>query len=707
MHMENEAVAEAYRVAAEHHRAGRLGDANDICRDILAAEPGHGDALNLLSDVAFRVRDFELAAGLARRAVAAASEVFIYHNSLGNALAGLGKVDEAVASFQRAIALGGDGHAQLHFNLGNAYRAAGRLDEAAGAFSAAVGRAPDFAEAWSNLGATFLDLGDAAAAIEALSTAAGLKPGDRRIAYNLANAHMNAGALEEAAELFRRVLAVAPEYADAWINLGHVELDRGDGSEAERCFRRAIEIEPDRAEAYLALAGVVADGAGEAVAHRRAVLEMNPDLPGVHSSLLMCLHYGPEASAEELRDEHFRFGRRHAAPLQPARVSRREGRDPNKRLRVGFVSADFRFHAIAFLVLPLLKARDAAQWEAFCYSSTRKADAWTEAWRAASDGWRDVSRLDDAELSETIREDAIDVLIDLGGHAPGNRLLTFARKPAPVQVGWMYVNTRGFEAMDYLIADRVHVADGEDRLYAERVVRMPGDYACFGPAEYAPPVAPPPALAKGHLTFGSFSELTKITPACVALWAAVLEAVPGARFVLDNFLLGRPEEAERLAAMFAAAGIAEERYDFRPGAPHADFLGHYAQLDAVLDTWPYSGGLTTCEALWQGVPTVTLRGERFCGRHSASHLSTVGFAELVTEDGAGFVAAARALTDDIAALSELRQGLRQRVRLSALGDTERFAADFTRALRAMWNESCLESEGEGAGKRPLIPGRPR
>lgn len=688
--MEHEAVSEAYRAAASHHRAGRLGDAHDICREILAAEPEHADALNLLSDVAFRVRDFELAAGLARRAVVAAGAVFIFHNSLGNALAGLGKVDAAVASFQRAIALGGEGDARLHFNLGNAYRAAGRLDEAASAYRAAVGRAPDYAEAWSNLGATFLDLGEAGAAIEALSAAAGLDPGDRRIAYNLANAYMNAGALEDAAKGFRRVLAAAPDYTDAWINLGHVELDRGDGGAAERCFRRAIEIDPARAEAYVALAGVVADGAGEAVDHRRAVLAMNPELPGVRSSLLMCLHYGPEASVEELRDEHFRFGERHAAPLKSVRVPRREVRDPDKRLRVGFVSADFRFHALAFLVLPLLKARDGVEWEALCYSSTRKSDAWTEAWRAASDGWRDVSRLDDAELSQTIRGDGVDVLVDLSGHAPGNRLLAFARKPAPVQVGWMYVNTRGFEAMDYLIADRVHVPEGEDHLYAECVVRLPNDYACFAAADYAPPVAASPALANGHLTFGSFSELTKITPGCVALWAAVLEAVPGSRFVLDNFLLGRPEEAARLAAMFAAAGIPEERYEFLPGAPHADFLGHYAKLDAVLDTWPYSGGLTTCEALWQGVPTVTLRGERFCGRHSASHLTAVGLGELVAEDGAGFVAAARALTDDTGALSALRRGLRERLRASPLGDTEGFAADFTRALRAMWNRSCID-----------------
>jgi predicted O-linked N-acetylglucosamine transferase (SPINDLY family) len=686
--MGTQAIAEAYRAAVAHHHAGRLVDAHDLCREILAAAPEHADALNLLSDVAYRARDFELAADLAGRAVAAAGGVFTYHNSLGNALAGQGKVDEAITSFRRAILLGGDGHAQLHFNLGNACRIAGRLDDAIASYRTAVQRAPGFAEAWGNLGATLLDRGESRLAIEALHAAAGISPGDPRIAFNLGNAYMAAGQLDEAAKVYRGLLAVAPDHAETWINLGHVEIDRGEPAEAEACFRRAIEIAPDRSEAYVALAGMVAEGAGEAVAHRRAVLEMNPDLPKVRSSLLVCMHYGPDATIEELRREHFRFGELHARPLAAKQRPHSNVRDAEKRLKVGFVSADFRFHAIAFLILPLLRAPDPGDWEAVCYSNTRKGDDWSEAWRSASDLWRDVSRLDDAELAETIRADGIDVLIDLGGHAPGNRLLTFARKPAPVQAGWMYVNTRGFAAMDYLIADRVHLPEGEGYLYAECVVRMPNDYACFAPAPYAPPVNPAPSLANGHVTFGSFSELTKITPDCVALWAAVLDVVPGSRFVLNNFLLGRPAEAERLHALFAAAGIPEDRYEFLPGGPHEAFLADYAKVDVVLDTWPYSGGLTTCEALWQGVPTVTLKGDRFCGRHSASHLTAVGLDHLVALDRPGFVDAARRLSGNTERLSALRQTLRERVRSSPLGDVEGFAADFSRALRTMWKRAC-------------------
>ena len=538
--------------------------------------------------------------------------------------------------------------------------------------------------AWSNLGTALIAAQAYADAIRALSRAAHLESSNPAIHFNLGNALLGGGELDRAAAAYQTAIALDPEHAEAWTNLGRVEVERGRAEKAEACFRTAIRAKPDLAEAYVGLADLAPDGTAEAVSHRRAVLALNPDLASVRSSLLMCMHYHAGFTVEEIHREHLRFGEIHEQPLAGERPALRRRPASGKRLRVGFVSADFRFHAITSFVLPLLRARPAGAWEAVCYSNTPKTSAYTEAFRAASDSWRDVSAISDAELAACIRADGIDILFDLSGHAPGNRLLSFARKPAPVQAGWMYVNTRGLGAMDYLIADRWHVGEEDEALYAERVVRMPNGYACFVPPDEAPEVAPPPAARNGYVTFGSFSEITKINRESVALWARVLDAVPSARFVVNNFLLDRPENAERMADMFAQAGISERRVSILPGGPHREFLAQYANIDAVLDTIPYSGGLTTCEALWQGVPTVTLTGARFCGRHSTSHLMNVGLGACVAADAGGFTDAAVALAADLPALAALRTGLRSKVAQSPLGDAAGFARDFTRALELMW-----------------------
>ena len=691
-------IVATFDAACALHGEGRLGEASRLCERILEADPDRGDVLNLLSDIAFRGRDFAVAERFARRAVDADPGDFSAHNSLGNALSCQGKVGEAIASFERAIAERGEPDARLYFNLGNAHRNAGRLRAAADNFREAVRLDSACTMAWSNLGAALLAANECAEAVRALARAARLEPSNPAIQFNLGNAHLGAGDLDRAANAYRAAIAIEPDYAEAWTNLGRVEVERGEMKAAETCFRTAIRAQPDLAEAYVGLADLAPEEPDEAVGHRRAVLALNPNLASVRSSLLMCMHYHPEFSVDEIRDEHLRYGEVHEAALAPRKPPRPADRRSRQRPRVGFVSADFRFHAIASFVLPLLRAREPGAWEAICYSNTPKTNAYTDAFRAASDLWRDVSALSEAELAACIRSDEVDILFDLSGHAPGNRLLAFARKPAPLQVGWMYVNTRGLEAMDYLIADRWHVPAGEESQYPEGVVRMPHGYACFAPAEHAPAVAPAPVLANGYLTFGSFSEITKINAQCVALWARALEAVPSARFVLNNFLLEKPENAERMARMFTQAGIARERITFLPGGPHREFLAQYATVDVILDTTPYSGGLTTCEALWQGVPTVTLTGERFCGRHSTSHLMNVGLANFVTSEPEGFIAAAVALAQDHAGLGALRSVLRSRVAASALGDAEAFARDFTRALRLMSERSSEHT----AGRRTAI-----
>jgi len=445
-----------------------------------------------------------------------------------------------------------------------------------------------------------------------------------------------------------------------------VQAAQGKSKEAEESFAQAIKIHPDLAQAYVGLADLADDGSLDAVAHRRKVLAMKPDLAPIHSSLLMCLHYTSSISVSELAAEHVAFGHRFAG-IESTCFSKDHDFDPDRPLRLGVLSGDFRFHAMLFFTLPVFASRDRSDVHLTCYSTTAHPDSHTSAFRQSADEWRDVRALSDDELSDLIVNDAIDVLIDLSGHAPHNRLLTFVRRPAPLQLAWGdYVDTRGITALDALIGDPIHTPKSERAHYVERLVHMPQDYVCYRPPDYLPPVAPAPSDSNGYVTFGTFSELTKIQPETVALWSRVLEAVPDAKFFANGYLFADEGRQGRLISMFADNGIATNRIQIGLGGDHPDFLAQYSQVDIILDTIPYSGGLTTCEALCMGVPVLTLTGDRFCGRHATAHLRAAGFSEWTTSDPEEFVATARDIANQTDDFSALRREVRKAVLTSPL-----------------------------------------
>jgi predicted O-linked N-acetylglucosamine transferase (SPINDLY family) len=297
--------------------------------------------------------------------------------------------------------------------------------------------------------------------------------------------------------------------------------------------------------------------------------------------------------------------------------------------------------------------------------------------QAAATQWRDVVGMSDQRLAEQIWADRIDILFDLAGHGAGNRLLVFARKPAPIQVTWAgYVGTTGLKSMDYLLADRYEVPPGAERHYRERVLRMPDGYVCYDPPAYAPAVASLPALDCGRVTLACFNNPAKITPQTVEVWARILDRLPGARLMLKFKGWNDSGLARRFAEMFAAHAIDSGRLEFLGYSPHAELLAEYNRVDLALDSFPYSGGLTTCEALWMGVPVVTCPGETFAGRHSLSHLSNVGLTEMIADDLDAYVELVVSLAGDLPRLAVLRAGLRQRMAVSPLCDGKRFAADW-------------------------------
>ena len=668
------------------YEAGDKDAARLAALAILSKSPDCAGARNLLAVIAQDQSQQVEAENYSREAVAAAPGNAIFLNTLGNGLLAQGRSEEAVAAMAEAHAAMPD-QPDILFNLANAQRQAGYLETAADSFRRCIGLRPNHIGAYNNLAVALKALGDTEAAATVLIEAVAHAPNSAELRFNLGNALQAAGRRDAAEGAYRKAVELMPAHAEAYANLGVVLAEGGKKDDARDAFRKAIALNPDLVPAYVGLADLVDDGTMDAVAHRRAVLALNPKLAAVRSSLLMCMHY-TNVSREELFAEHRAFGMVHDRKGAAAFAGTHDY-TATKRLRVGFVSGDFRFHAMLFFALPVLQARPHDAFEVFCYSNTARTDDHTQDFRAAADHWRDVRGLSNDALTNLIVRDRIDILIDLSGHTPNNRLLVFAARPAPLLVAWGdYVNTRGLAAIDLLLGDSHHTPPEDDTAYLEKIVRFSPDYVCYRPPIYAPGVTAAPVLANGYVTFGSFSEVTKIGPASVIQWAAVLKAIPTARFLLNGYLFKDAARCERVTALFADAGISAERLVFHTGGDHAAFLGQYAEVDVILDTAPYSGGLTTCEALLMGVPVLTIAGDRFCGRHAAAHLINGGSPHWVAPTLADFVNKAQVLASDPPGLSTHRPETRARFLVSPVCDVARFTENFYGALRAAWEARC-------------------
>ncbi|HEX6114355.1 MAG TPA: hypothetical protein VFZ10_18810, partial [Geminicoccaceae bacterium] len=362
---------------------------------------------------------------------------------------------------------------------------------------------------------------------------------------------------------------------------------------------------------------------------------------------------------------------------------------PDKVLRVGLVSADFDRHPVGYLIEPLLAAADPAEVHFVCYSGVGEEDDLSARLKRRSAAWRSTLGMSDRAMADLVRADGIDILIDLAGHTAANRLPVFGLEPAPVQVSWIgYPCTTGLRAIGYALMDEATVPAGAERWFVERVVHLPETRFCYAPPEYAPPPGPPPMLAHGRVTFGSFNNLCKVTPEVVRLWARVLEAIPGARLILKWKTLADPETRARYRRWFAAEGTDPARVELRAASPHPQMLAEYADVDVALDPFPYSGGITTLEALWQGVPIVTLPGMRPVSRQTLGFLRNLGRAEWVARDPDDYVRISVGLASDPQALAAIRRTQRARMAASPLCDAPRFARHFEAALRALWHDWC-------------------
>jgi predicted O-linked N-acetylglucosamine transferase (SPINDLY family) len=681
-------ISEALAIAIQHHQGGRIQAAGQLCRRILAVEPRHSATWHLLGIIAQQAGQPAAAVDCIQRAVQFDPLTAAYHNNLGEAYRALGKLDEAVACYRRAIALNPRSVAAQN-NLGVALQAQGQSDEAARCCRQALELEPDFAAGHYNLAIALQRQGNLDESQAHYRRALQLKPDFAAAWHNLGTVLGTLARHDEAAACYRRVLEIDPQDAEAGVNLANVLRDQARLDEALACCRRVLELRPELAAAHDSLGSVWKDRGQieEALACYRRAVQLQPGLVKAHSNLLFSLHFRPGVTPAELAESHADYDRRHAAPLRSAWKPHDRGGDTDRPLRLGLVSPDFRRHPVGYFLIRVLEHLDPRQVHAICYCDRVVHDDLTARFQAAAGTWRESHLLRDEQLAGQIRADAVDVLFDLAGHTADNRLLVFARKPAPIQISWAgYVGTTGLTAMDYLLADRWQVPPEAEPYYREKVLRMPDGYVCYDPPADAPAPTPLPVLEHGQVTFGSFNNPAKISPPVVEVWSRIMRRVPRSRLVLKFRGWDVADVWRRLAGLFAAQGIDASRLEPRGWSSRGETLAEYRRVDLALDPFPYNGGLTTCEALWMGVPVMTCPGLTFAGRHALGHLSNVGLTETIASDLDQYVERTVALAHDLPRLAALRVGLREKVAASPLCDGKRFAANWMSMLQDLWEQ---------------------
>ncbi len=627
--------------AHQYLHEGAAGRAADLCREIIAREPGNAEAHQMLGVIAGQASDFEaaekhLATAIALKPHRSALPI----HELANLLWRQGRIEEAARAFEQVL------HLSQHPGLD-------------------------------------LDPGKQSALLN-----------DARFGFGSTLSSL--GFHQRAVTILRELERQSPDYSGLQVNLGLALMKLGRCAEAIACYDRAIAANPDDYRAHNnrgnALGGQ--QRMAEAVSSYRRTLAIKPDHASAHSNLLLNLNY-TEPFQEGLYRESLRFDVQHAAGLLPILPVFRNVRSADRVLRVGYVSADFRQHSVAFFLGAILACHDRERVRVCCYASVAVPDAVTARLQGLADEWVSIAGLSDAEAAERIRADGIDILVDLGGHTGGNRLLVFARRPAPVQVSWLgYPNTTGLRAMDFRLTDAVadpvtDLAGEADALHSEELIRLPQGFLCYQPTSELPDQSPLPRKGRPELTFGSFNLLTKITADVIRVWSEILQRLPASRLLLKSEALNDPATRRHYAALFGEHGVAADRLEFIPWiAEHRHHLELYSRVDIALDSFPYNGTTTTCEAQWMGVPVVTLRGSRHAARVGASILSLAGLPEWVAEDERGYIDMAVTRGRDREALAAMRAQVGARMRGSPLVDSVGFTRSLERAYRDLWARWC-------------------
>jgi protein O-GlcNAc transferase len=690
-----------FALASALQANGDLRAAARAYKSAAAFDPAQIEALNNLGNCHRQLGETVLAQEAYRRVLAVEPQHASALTNLGSLLEACGEIDAAIELLTQAVTVAPDAPTCL-LNLGVALYGQRRFDEAAAWFTRALELDPQFSEAAYNLGNALYALGQRREAQAQYRHAIALNPQHADAHNNLGNVCKELGDYQAAGQAFNAAIEARPAFIAAYNNAGNLLRVLRRSAEAEAHFSAALAVDPDHSASHNNLGNVLKDGGAlnAGITHYRRAIQSDPDNVIAHSNLAYALTFQAE-HGEAVLDECRRWSARHETPLRAARLPHTNDRTPGRRLRIGYVGADFREHCQSLFMVPLLSHHDHEHFEIFCYASVERPDALTQRLATCADVWRDVRELDDASLAQQIRADGIDILVDLAMHMADGRPLLFARKPAPVQIAWLaYPGTTGIEAIDYRLTDpRLDPPDVPDAPavptgsthYSERSLYLPDSFWCYDPLTDEPQVNALPASSTGYITFGCLNNPCKLTDHTLAMWSAVLREVPDARLLL----MAPAGSADRsLAQRITQQGIDFERVSFTPFQPRADYLRTYHQIDLGLDTFPYNGHTTSLDSLWMGVPVVTRVGETAVGRGGLSQLFNLGLTELAGHSDEAFVRIAVELAHDWPRLAALRGSLRLRMEQSPLMDGARFAMHMEAVYRQAREAWCRNGTSE-------------
>lgn len=721
--LQPESADAQYNYATILTALGRSSEAVDHFQASLRISPQSASAWNNLGGIYCEQKELQTAEKCFRTAIEHDPRLSEAHSNLGNVLQGQKRFEEAVDCYRRAIEARPD-YAEAYRNMAQAFTWQLKHREAQAAYEKAIEIRPDYFEAWNNLGIVFLNQrnwikaehcyrealrlnptyaearsnlafllhqrGDYDTAIDDLQKL--LKEKDDAVIWNnLAIAFAYKDRINDAIDAYKKSASRDENYADPHNNMGILYANMGRMTEAMQEYERALKIRPEFPEAYnnLGTAHQVQGTIEESIAAYRECLRLKPNYPEARSNLLFALNYDVNIPPEELMLEYKAWDKlygRTDIPYPP----HTNIPDPKRRLRVGYVSPDFRLHSVSYFIEPLITAHNREHFEVVAYAQVPNPDHVTERIKSKVDLWRSTCGINDEQLADMVRRDQIDILVDLTGHTGRNRLPTFAFKPAPIQITYLgYPNTTGLSRMDYRISDYESDPVDATAWHSEEVVRLPHGFLCYQPSLDAPPISLPPVLSKGHITFGSFNSQSKVHKDVIKLWAQTMHAVPKSRMYLKSRPLADAGIRDRVWREFQMHGIDRTRVDLMGQVAATEHhLSLYNGVDIALDTFPYNGTTTTCESLWMGVPVITLKGKTHASRVGVSLLTRIGLPELIGETPEDYVRITRELCEDRQRLLALRWSLRNRITRSDLCNRELITGDMERAYRSLWERWC-------------------
>lgn len=645
-------IPEDFNLALQHHRAGRFQEAEALYRQILQAQPGHADALHLLGMIAYQSGRHEVAVEYVKQAIVLNPAAAEFHNNLGTVYFELDQIEAASRHLNTALQFKPD-YAEAHYNLGNLLGKEEKFEEAVARYRKAIELKPAYAEAYNNLGGVL----------------------------------WSQGKLDEAVACCRQVLALKPGFAMAHNTLAAMLKDQGKLVEAVACCRQALALKPDYAEAHQNLSHLLAHLSDyrQVVMESDTALTLKPDIAANAAAIweqrLYVFSYHPDLSAEEIYGEFVRWGDRYPAPVVNFSA---HDRTPGRRLRVGYVSPDFRRHTSRGYFWPLFANHDHAAVELYAYSNVILEDGFTRQFKGQFDHWRNIRGGADGDVARMIRQDGIDILVDCCSHMKGERLGIFTLKPAPIQVTWLGAAwTTGLKMVDYVLFDPYVAPKGT--LARETIVHLPRAFIVYRPSEETAEIAEPPCLKNGYFTFGYSGRAERLNHRTFRVWGEILRQIPSARLILDFAPFADPPTQEHYRQFMTQQGVDISRVVMRKSANIFEGLN---DIDILLDSFPHNGGTMLIDALWMGVPALTLASRPPVGRIGASMMINLGLPEWVAESEDEYISKACAFSANPQALAGLRLGMRERMRNSPLMDGAGFARAVEAAYREMWKRWC-------------------